>query len=160
MRGGRAPGAPGADRAGRECEGSAARPAPPGSPWRRLRPGECVHGPWSQPSHPPPGRFAPLTGAALLARAVPARRRGSGSPRFPARLGKPEGVCAGSQAVVCCPSLPSPQPSGAIRPIERGSVHRICSGQVVLSLGSAVKELLENSLDAGATHIGNSSSGS
>ncbi|NXQ29513.1 PMS2 endonuclease, partial [Alaudala cheleensis] len=54
---------------------------------------------------------------------------------------------------VCCPSLPSPQPAGTIRPIERGSVHRICSGQVVLNLGTAVKELVENSLDAGATNI-------
>ncbi|NXT12447.1 PMS2 endonuclease, partial [Prunella fulvescens] len=54
---------------------------------------------------------------------------------------------------VFCPSLPSPQPAGAIRPIDRGSVHRICSGQVVLNLGTAVKELVENSLDAGATNI-------
>ncbi|KFZ46917.1 Mismatch repair endonuclease PMS2, partial [Antrostomus carolinensis] len=51
------------------------------------------------------------------------------------------------------PSLPSPPPAGAIRPIDRKSVHRICSGQVVLSLGTAVKELVENSLDAGATNI-------
>ncbi|NWS71398.1 PMS2 endonuclease, partial [Crotophaga sulcirostris] len=49
--------------------------------------------------------------------------------------------------------LPSPPPAAAIRPIERRSVHRICSGQVVLSLGTAVKELVENSLDAGATNI-------
>ncbi|XP_028940561.1 mismatch repair endonuclease PMS2, partial [Antrostomus carolinensis] len=48
---------------------------------------------------------------------------------------------------------PSPPPAGAIRPIDRKSVHRICSGQVVLSLGTAVKELVENSLDAGATNI-------
>ncbi|NXW70253.1 PMS2 endonuclease, partial [Hirundo rustica] len=54
---------------------------------------------------------------------------------------------------LCCPSLPSAQPAGAIRPIDRGSVHRICSGQVVLNLGTAVKELVENSLDAGATNI-------
>ncbi|NXU58525.1 PMS2 endonuclease, partial [Turnix velox] len=50
-------------------------------------------------------------------------------------------------------SLRSPPPAGAIRPIDRASVHRICSGQVVLSLGTAVKELVENSLDAGATNI-------
>ncbi|NWT04983.1 PMS2 endonuclease, partial [Mionectes macconnelli] len=49
--------------------------------------------------------------------------------------------------------LPSPPPAGTIRPIDRKSVHRICSGQVVLNLGTAVKELLENSLDAGATNI-------
>ncbi|XP_061848338.1 mismatch repair endonuclease PMS2 [Colius striatus] len=45
------------------------------------------------------------------------------------------------------------QPAKAIRPIDRKSVHRICSGQVVLNLGTAVKELVENSLDAGATNI-------
>ncbi|NXP02532.1 PMS2 endonuclease, partial [Thinocorus orbignyianus] len=49
--------------------------------------------------------------------------------------------------------LRSPQPAAAIRPIDRRSVHRICSGQVVLNLGTAVKELVENSLDAGATNI-------
>ncbi|NXI50555.1 PMS2 endonuclease, partial [Chloroceryle aenea] len=47
----------------------------------------------------------------------------------------------------------SPQPAKAIKPIDRKSVHRICSGQVVLNLGTAVKELVENSLDAGATNI-------
>ncbi|NXG59970.1 PMS2 endonuclease, partial [Hemiprocne comata] len=53
-----------------------------------------------------------------------------------------------------CPfSLSSLQPAKAIRPIDRKSVHQICSGQVVLNLGTAVKELVENSLDAGATNI-------
>ncbi|NWR73451.1 PMS2 endonuclease, partial [Centropus unirufus] len=47
----------------------------------------------------------------------------------------------------------SPPPAAAIAPIDRRSVHRICSGQVVLGLGTAVKELVENSLDAGATNI-------
>ncbi|XP_054425074.1 mismatch repair endonuclease PMS2 [Pteronotus mesoamericanus] len=41
----------------------------------------------------------------------------------------------------------------AIRPIDQRSIHQICSGQVVLSLSSAVKELVENSVDAGATNI-------
>ncbi|XP_016064287.1 PREDICTED: mismatch repair endonuclease PMS2 [Miniopterus natalensis] len=40
-----------------------------------------------------------------------------------------------------------------IKPIDGRSVHQICSGQVVLSLSSAVKELVENSVDAGATNI-------
>ncbi|KAM9179368.1 mismatch repair endonuclease PMS2 [Mergus octosetaceus] len=47
----------------------------------------------------------------------------------------------------------SPEPAKAIRAIDSRSVHRICSGQVVLNLGTAVKELVENSLDAGATNI-------
>eukprot|EP00892_Ulva_mutabilis_P000642 jgi/Ulvmu1/10579/UM065_0033.1 len=37
--------------------------------------------------------------------------------------------------------------------IDKGSVHRITSGQVIVDLVSAVKELVENALDAGATSI-------
>ncbi|KAF9423758.1 hypothetical protein BGZ94_008183 [Podila epigama] len=40
-----------------------------------------------------------------------------------------------------------------IKAIDKESVHRICSGQVVLDMATAVKELLENSLDSGATSI-------
>ena len=40
-----------------------------------------------------------------------------------------------------------------IKPIGREAVHRICSGQVILDLATAVKELVENALDAGATTI-------
>ncbi|KAN0062513.1 ATP-binding mismatch repair protein [Thecaphora frezii] len=40
-----------------------------------------------------------------------------------------------------------------IRPISKRDVHRITSGQVVLDLQTAVKELVENALDAGATNI-------
>lgn len=42
----------------------------------------------------------------------------------------------------------------AVQAIDKKTVHKICSGQVVLSLAVAVKELVENSLDAGATIIG------
>ncbi|XP_007498329.1 mismatch repair endonuclease PMS2 isoform X1 [Monodelphis domestica] len=48
---------------------------------------------------------------------------------------------------------PSIETAKAIKPIDRKSVHQICSGQVVLNLATAVKELLENSVDAGATNI-------
>ncbi|KAI9244490.1 hypothetical protein BDA99DRAFT_296596 [Phascolomyces articulosus] len=41
----------------------------------------------------------------------------------------------------------------AISAIDKQTVHRICSGQVVLDLAMAIKELVENSLDAGATSI-------
>jgi DNA mismatch repair ATPase MutL len=41
-----------------------------------------------------------------------------------------------------------------IKAIDKASVHRITSGQVVIDLQTAVKELLENSVDAGATNVG------
>ncbi|KAJ3158184.1 Mismatch repair endonuclease pms2 [Geranomyces michiganensis] len=40
-----------------------------------------------------------------------------------------------------------------IAAIDQASVHRICSGQVIADLATAVKELVENSIDAGATTI-------
>ena len=40
-----------------------------------------------------------------------------------------------------------------IRAIDKGVVHRICSGQVILDLATAVKELLENAIDAGASTV-------
>ena len=43
---------------------------------------------------------------------------------------------------------------GVIKPIDSHSVHRITSGQVVIDLQTAAKELVENALDAGATNIG------
>ncbi|XP_025832566.1 mismatch repair endonuclease PMS2 [Agrilus planipennis] len=41
----------------------------------------------------------------------------------------------------------------SISRINRETVHKICSGQVVLSLAIAVKELVENAIDASATII-------
>ncbi|XP_060795715.1 mismatch repair endonuclease PMS2 [Neoarius graeffei] len=45
------------------------------------------------------------------------------------------------------------EPARGIRAIDKHSVHQICSGQVVLTLATAVKELVENSIDAGATQV-------
>lgn len=40
-----------------------------------------------------------------------------------------------------------------IQPIDLNSVRQICCGQVVVNLATAVKELVENALDAKATTI-------
>lgn len=41
-----------------------------------------------------------------------------------------------------------------IKAIDTASVHKITSGQVIIDLQTAVKELLENGMDAGATNVG------
>ena len=41
----------------------------------------------------------------------------------------------------------------SIKSLDKGTVHRICSGQVIINLANGVKELIENSLDAGAKTI-------
>ena len=40
-----------------------------------------------------------------------------------------------------------------IHAIDNDSIEKICSGQVIVDLATAVKELVENSLDANATNI-------
>ncbi|KAJ2493705.1 ATP-binding mismatch repair protein [Coemansia sp. RSA 2050] len=40
-----------------------------------------------------------------------------------------------------------------MRPIAKETIHRLCSGQVIVDLATSVKELLENSLDASATSV-------
>lgn len=42
----------------------------------------------------------------------------------------------------------------SVKQIDQLSIHKITSGQVVIDLPTAVKELIENSLDAGATNLG------
>jgi DNA mismatch repair protein PMS2 len=44
--------------------------------------------------------------------------------------------------------------SHRIKQIDKRSIHRICSGQVIFDIASATKELIENSLDSQATSIG------
>ncbi len=46
-----------------------------------------------------------------------------------------------------------PQQTGTIKRIAASATHRICSGQVIVDLATAVKELVENALDAGSTSI-------
>ncbi|XP_015593968.1 mismatch repair endonuclease PMS2 [Cephus cinctus] len=49
--------------------------------------------------------------------------------------------------------VPTTEASKKIQAINRETVHHICSGQVVFDLATAVKELVENSLDSGATVV-------
>jgi len=41
----------------------------------------------------------------------------------------------------------------SIKRIDKSSVYRICSGQVIVDISTAVKELIENAIDAGATQL-------
>eukprot|EP00116_Pleurobrachia_bachei_P002005 sb/3462267/ len=41
----------------------------------------------------------------------------------------------------------------SIRAIDKTSIHNICSGQVIVTLATAVKELVENSIDAHSTSV-------
>ncbi|EDV28247.1 uncharacterized protein TRIADDRAFT_21244 [Trichoplax adhaerens] len=43
--------------------------------------------------------------------------------------------------------------NSTIKQISQKHVHQICSGQVILNLAAAVKELVENSVDAGANQV-------
>lgn len=55
-----------------------------------------------------------------------------------------------------CPTPQTLDDMATIKPIEGRSVHQIQSGQVIVDLISVCKELVENSVDAGATAIGTS----
>ena len=49
---------------------------------------------------------------------------------------------------------PAPQVQpGRVKELKKEDIHRICTNQVVVSLETCLKELLENSLDAGASKI-------
>ncbi|XP_054011244.1 mismatch repair endonuclease PMS2 [Hylaeus anthracinus] len=49
--------------------------------------------------------------------------------------------------------IPTTEKSKKINAINKQTIHQICSGQVVLNLATAIKELVENSLDSGASLI-------
>ncbi|XP_012171738.1 mismatch repair endonuclease PMS2 isoform X3 [Bombus terrestris] len=49
--------------------------------------------------------------------------------------------------------ISSSEKSKKINVISKQTIHQICSGQVIFDLATAVKELVENSLDSGATLI-------
>ena len=48
---------------------------------------------------------------------------------------------------------PTSELATCIKAINSDSVHKICSGQVVFNLAMAVKEIVENAIDARSTNI-------
>jgi hypothetical protein len=60
----------------------------------------------------------------------------------------------GSRNHAAVPPTPSWVDMATIKPIEGRSVHQIQSGQVIVDLQSVCKELVENSIDAGASSVG------
>ena len=60
--------------------------------------------------------------------------------------------CLEAQAAVGLQSSSSNR-NASIRPIPADSVRQIVAGQVIFDLASAVKELVDNALDAGSTSI-------
>lgn len=58
--------------------------------------------------------------------------------------------------IECCPSSSSPlQPpqQQLIQPIPPQAIQRIVAGQAITDLSSAVKELVDNAIDAGAQRV-------
>lgn len=47
-----------------------------------------------------------------------------------------------------------PAKTKLVKPLDEEVSRRICTGQVIISLSGACRELLDNALDAGATNLG------
>ncbi|KAF2352662.1 DNA mismatch repair protein family [Trinorchestia longiramus] len=94
----------------------------------------------------------------LPATGIVGGRGGAASPapssvlaeRQPTSAAASPNVASGQREGEATPTL---EAAKCIQAIDRAAVHRICSGQVVVNLATAVKELVENSLDAGSSSV-------
>jgi hypothetical protein len=72
-------------------------------------------------------------------------------PLSPSAVGAPDGMLRRDDPAE--PVSSEPLSANMIRPMGKEAIRRIVTGQAIMDLTSCVKELLDNSLDAGSRNI-------